>query len=215
MNRSGNIYGLTILSPILDDPTRATSHLCELRDYLARLPRDSSSPFAKLSSTHMARLVVMDDVVYVGAPACEEHLNSRYLVFETNFDGSLDAYLNRMANETGSFVEAVWGHCHGFPKTGQASDVVDYLRRCQIDTSFFFAAVAGKSVDDTLRALRTQSAVAAFIEKHQGKSAADLQHAFARFVEALQAAPPPERARTPLSAPFHVETKMNWAARHE
>ena len=35
----------------------------------------------------------MDDVVFVGTPAREEHLKSKYLVFETNFDGDLDAYL--------------------------------------------------------------------------------------------------------------------------
>ena len=37
--------------------------------------------------THLARLVVMDDMIYVGAPSCEEHLHSKYLVFESNCDG--------------------------------------------------------------------------------------------------------------------------------
>ena len=41
------------------------------------LPRDHRSPFAKISSTHLARLVVMDDVVFVGTPAREEHLKSQ------------------------------------------------------------------------------------------------------------------------------------------
>src|SRR5215469_16281947 len=98
-NQSGNVYGLTILSPILQDEKIETSHNCAIRMQLACLPRDEFSPFARLSSTHMARLVVMDDVVYVGAPSCEEHLGSQYLVCETNFDGDLDTYLRRMANE--------------------------------------------------------------------------------------------------------------------
>ena len=62
----------------------------------------------------------MDDVVFVGHPASEDHLKSRYLVFETNFDGDLDTYLRRMATETGEFVNAVWQHCVGFPGTGDA-----------------------------------------------------------------------------------------------
>ena len=89
-NQSGSVYGLTILSPILEDDTAAISHALIIRSYLASLPNDERSPFARVSSTHLARLVVMDDVVYVGRPACEEHLNSQYLVFESNFDGEDD-----------------------------------------------------------------------------------------------------------------------------
>ena len=92
-NQSGNVYGLTILSPIINGADGDVSHDCAIRDYLANLPRDHRSPFAKISSTHLARLVVMDDVVFVGTPAREEHLKSKYLVFETNFDGDLDTYL--------------------------------------------------------------------------------------------------------------------------
>src|SRR5690349_18998519 len=86
-NESGTTYGLTILSPILEDSRLDICHSMELRWYLSNLPRDHESPFAQISSTYLARLVVMDDVVFVGHPACEEHLKSRYLVFETNFDG--------------------------------------------------------------------------------------------------------------------------------
>src|ERR1700689_3757369 len=98
-NQSGQVYGLTILSPIIENDELDICHSLELRWDLSNLPRDHKSPFAQISSTYLARLVVMDDVVYVGAPACEEHLNSRYLIFETNFDGDLDAYLRRLAEE--------------------------------------------------------------------------------------------------------------------
>src|SRR6516165_3152748 len=106
-NRNGNVYGLTILSPIINDPAADVSHAVAIRMYLAGLARNESSPFAKVSSTHMARLTVMDDVVFVGHPAHEEHLKSRYLVFESNFDGEHDAYLTRMAREISEAVEAV------------------------------------------------------------------------------------------------------------
>ncbi len=100
-NVSGNTYGLTILSPIKEDNRLDICHSMEIRWYLSQLPRDHRSPFAQLSDTYLARLVVMDDVVFVGHPACEEHLKSRYLVFETNFDGDLNHYLTRMAQRNG------------------------------------------------------------------------------------------------------------------
>src|SRR5450755_1631901 len=66
-NQSGNVYGLTILSQIVNGADGDISHDCAIRDYLADLPRDHRSLFAKVSSTHLARLVVMDDVVFRAA----------------------------------------------------------------------------------------------------------------------------------------------------
>jgi hypothetical protein len=189
-NISGNTYGLTILSPIIEDDRLDICHSMELRWYLSQLPRDHRSPFAQISSTYLARLVVMDDVVFVGHPACEEHLNSRYLVFETNFDGDLDTYLRRMATETKEFVEEVWRHCVGFPGTHDVDLFIAYMKKCQIETTFFFADVNDQTVESTLEALKAQSALAHFMEKHQGKPAAELQRAFGEFMDRLRKAPP-------------------------
>jgi hypothetical protein len=195
-NQSGSVYGLTILSPIKDDPKSEVSHNLALRMYLAKLPRHQHSPFARVSSTHFARLVVMDDVVYVGMPACEEHLQSKYLVFESNFDGDLDTYLERMAVEIPETVDAVWQHCVGFPGVADVAAFKAYMKKCQVETTFFFADVNDKTVEQTLVALQTQSAVAAFIVKHQGAPPEELRLAFAHFIEKLNKAPTPAPAAT-------------------
>jgi hypothetical protein len=190
-NRSGNVYGLTTLSPILDDPAAEVSHAVALRTYLGKLARDEKSPFAKIDATHMARLVVMDDVVFVGYPAHEEHLKSKYLVFEANFDGDLDTYLRRMANETRDEVEAIWGHCTGYPGLNDAANFVTYMKSCQLTTTFYFADVNDKTVEETLRALEIQSGLATFIERNSEMSPAELQAAFAEFWKSVQVSPPP------------------------
>jgi len=190
-NQNGQVYGLTILSPIIEDESLDICHSMELRWYLAHLPRDRKSPFAQLSSTYLARLVVMDDVVYVGAPACEEHLKSRYLVFETNFDGDLDTYLTRMARETPEFVDSVWKHCVGYPGVSDTAAFIAYMKKCQIKTTFFFADVNNRTVEQTRKALQTQSALAHFIEKYQGKPAAEMQREFGALLQSLADAPLP------------------------
>jgi hypothetical protein len=193
-NQSGNVYGLTILSPIINGADGDVSHDCAIRDYLAGLPRDHRSPFARVSSTHMARLVVMDDVVFVGTPAREEHLQSKYLVFETNFDGDLDTYLTRMARDAAEEVHAVWRHCVGYPGVEDAAAFAAYMKKCQIETTFFFADVNNKTVQQTLRALKVQTGVAHFIEANQGKPAGELQTAFRQFLEKVRTAPEPQAA---------------------
>jgi hypothetical protein len=190
-NQSGQIYGLTILSPILEDDRLDICHATALRWFLASLPRDHTSPFARVSSTHFARLVVMDDVVFVGAPAREEHLKSRYLVFESNFDGDLDRYLTRMAVEIPEFADAAWKHCVGYPGVANPAAFAAYMKKCQIETTFFFADVNDKTVEQNLKALQVQSDIAHFIARNQGKPAAEIQKQFGVLLEQLEKAPVP------------------------
>ena len=190
-NKNGSVYGLTILSPIIDDNKATPSHDLQIRDYLAHLSTREESPFARAPGTHLARLVVMDDVIYVGAPSCEEHLKSKYLIFESNCDGDLDTYLSGLASAIPDHLDAVWKHCVGYPGAADHQAFINYMKACQLDTTFFFAAVNDKTVTETLRALKTQSAVADFIATHQGVDASRLQREFIEFVAHLKSQPIP------------------------
>jgi hypothetical protein len=192
-NQNGSIYGLTILSPIIDDAKATPSHDLQIRAYLAHLSTREESPFAVAPGTHLARLVVMDDVIYVGMPSCEEHLKSKYLVFESNCDGDLDTYLAGLAESIPSHLDAIWSHCVGYPKQGAVDRraFIAYMKACQLETTFYFAAVNDKSVPETLRALQTQTAVADFIAAHQGTNPATLQRDFIDFAARLKSLPAP------------------------
>ena len=191
-NQNGKLYGLTILSPIIDDESATPSHDLQIRNYLATLPTDQRSPFALAPGTHLARLVVMDDVIYVGSPAHEEHLKSKYLILESNCDGDLDTYLTGLATTVPHHLDAIWSHCVGYPGAANPQAFVAYMKACQLETTFFFAAVNDKSLPDTLRALQTQHAVADFIANHQGVEPARLQSDFKQFLADLRACPTPK-----------------------
>jgi hypothetical protein len=191
-NQNGSVYGLTILSPIIDDDKATPSHDLQIRKYLATLPTGPESPFAQAPGTHLARLVVMDDVIFVGSPAIEEHLQSKYLVFESNCDGDLDTYLGGLAEAVPEHLDAIWSHCIGYPGASNPQAFADYMKACQLETTLYFAAVNDKSVPVTLRALQTQRAVTDFIATHQGMEPARLQAEFLQFVSKLEAEPVPK-----------------------
>ena len=190
-NQNGSVYGLTLLCPILNDEHAPISHDLQIRKYLAELPTDERSPFALAPGTHLARLAVMDDVIYVGMPACEEHLRSKYLVFETNCDGDLESYMRGLAAAIPEYLDAIWTHCTGYPKVADLGKFLQYMKACQIETTFFFAAVNNKSVTETLVALQTQRAVAEFVADHQGMEPALVQQRFLAFLQVLRSAPCP------------------------
>jgi hypothetical protein len=190
-NQNGNLYGLTFLSPIIDDEKIPISHDLQIRKYLASLPTDERSPFATAPDTHLCRLVVMDDVIYVGSPACEEHLKSKYLVFETNCDADATGYLTGLATTIPHQLDAIWSHCVGYPGASNLQAYLAYMKACQLETTFFFAAVNDKSLPQSLRALQTQRAVADFVANHQGLPPAQLQSEFKQFLAELNSCPVP------------------------
>jgi hypothetical protein len=204
-DQNGSVYGLTILSPILNDERATPSHDLQIRKYLATLPTGEDSPFALAPGTHLARLVVMDDVIYVGAPAVEEHLTSKYLILETNCDYDLAEYIAGLAKAVPRHLDAIWSHCVGYPGAGDVNALVKYFQSCRIETTFFFAAVNDKSLPDTLKALQTQSWVADFIATHQGMEPKQLQAEFLQFAAELKAKPIPK--------PGAIKAGMGSAAR--
>ncbi|HEY4359058.1 MAG TPA: hypothetical protein VGN16_25150 [Acidobacteriaceae bacterium] len=208
---NGSVYGLTLLCPILNDPAAVPSHDLQIRAHLAQLSAGADSPFAIAPGTHLARLVVLDDVIYVGAPSCEEHLKSKYLIFESNCDGGRDSYLTGLAKAIPQELDTIWNHCAGYPEGGAAnlSAFLAYMKRCELDTTFFFAPVNDKTRTDTLVALRNKAYIANFISQHQGKPAVEIQQKMLALFAHLKSLPDPQPAAV------HVARRVATGGRNE
>jgi hypothetical protein len=185
-DRRVGIRALTILSPVIDDEQAWPSHVQQLRMLLRSQPRDTRSPFAAIPGTHTARLAILDDLPFVSLSAGFERLNSPYLIFEANVDMDSESYFTAMAERSREFVDSVWSHCNGYPGTDNLSDFIRYLSECQLETTWCFADVNDKSVNDTLRALNIQRSVMMFIGKNQGKTGRDLKRAFVEYMNEMR-----------------------------
>lgn len=203
-NRNGRQYGLTVMSPILMEPWHEglvesghRRHDTAVRAILRQLPTGPDSPFARIPETHMARWVVWDDVYFSGYPAREEHLKSSYLMLTSDFTGELDSYLDAMVREIPALLDEIYQHCVGYPGVGddgrsqeaRAAGFRDYVRRCQIKTTFLFSDYPQASVTEVLRALGTQRAFTRFFAATQGQPADELQRQFLEFADAMREAP--------------------------
>ena len=191
-NKFGDAYGLTVLIPVKHGAEGNRTYDKIIRDKLQAWPLDKDSPMALVPNTYLSRVFLLNDVFYEGAPAIEEHLNNKYLVFSSNFHGELDAYLTGMWDAIGDLLKGFLEHCVAFDTVKSATDFVSYIKRCQIKTSLFFSGSSDRPLAEQLKALYVKQAFIhfAYLSQHYryegSEGAKNLQAAFKRFTKIIQ-----------------------------
>jgi hypothetical protein len=168
-NTLGQMYALTVLTPIVADKT------ARLQSTLAALPQPS--PFARLSATHFARFVIVPNRSDDGQPAVGT-LPSPYLLFSATFDGRLTDYLDELCLALATEAEEIWGCCEGAPTPARGAALKTYLQHNQIPTGLFFAAYSDADVATVKAALDTRARMIALAIRSQQMPAEDLRQAF-------------------------------------
>jgi hypothetical protein len=195
-NQQGNAYALTTLCPILSgviaddplDPFAGQSYTAYVRDFLQGLQPHEDSPMAKVPGTYFCRFYLLTDLMYGGKPNSYDELMSNYLVFTANFHGPLDKYLEGMWNAAKESIEKIWKHCVGFAGVDTADKFIEYIKKCQVTTTFFFNGSNDESLAEQLKALYLKQELSRFAFQNQGKSPAELQRAFQEFVKRAEPA---------------------------
>ena len=190
-NKEGQSYAFAALSPIITGSTHGVIHAAELRSVLARLNQLAVSPFTRVPGTHFARWNVIDDMPQLGFPSGEDHLQSKYLMLEADFDGGRDFWIDGLMTAIPETISAVYRHCVGFPGVTSLADFRTYLVKCQLDTTLPFAPYGTESLETVLRALDAQRKFVGFVQATQGRSDLELRLAFTDFAKRLRAAPTP------------------------
>jgi hypothetical protein len=193
-NQSGKAYGLTLLCPIrhgvpgqcpdgLEGQTNAACVRYLLQDVM-RVSEDS--PMARVPNTYLSRFYILNDVPYQGYPSTLEHLKSHYLVFSVNFYGELDDYLKGMWKAIETEIRGLMHYCFGFEHVHDEASFIGYIRKCQVETTFFFVGSTDEPLEVQLKNLYLRQEFRAFVYENQGRSAAGIQAAFEQFVKRTQ-----------------------------
>lgn len=190
-DKSGQSYAFAAVTPIISGSTQGVIHTAELRSILARLNELENSPFERVPGTHFARWNVIDDMPQLGYPTEVDHLQSKYLMLETDFDGDRDVWIDSFATAMPDIINALYRHCVGYPGVADLAGFRGYLLKCQLHTTLDFAPYGPSSLDTVLRALDTQRKFVGFVHASQGRSSLALRVAFTDFMTRLEQAPTP------------------------
>lgn len=196
-NISGAAYALTTLCPIkkLDDNqqcgvlyTRAV--LQDLKTGAPSSQKKEVSPLASVPNTYLGRFFILNDAIFQNFPHGLDTLKSSYLVFTVNFHGELDAYLRGMYEAMKDEVFAIWKCCYGFEKVvaaekagNGAAAFVAYIKKCRMETTFFFNGSTDESLAEQLKSLYLKQEFSKFVFDHQGESAETIFSAFKQFIQ--------------------------------
>jgi hypothetical protein len=112
------------------------------------------------------------------------------LVFVCELHGDLDRYLHGMWENAQAMIKEVFEFCIGFEDIKNADEFAYYIKRCQVTTTFYFNGSNDESLQDQLKALYLKQEFAKFVRQHQGRTALELQQAFAAFVQRTQPSDP-------------------------
>jgi hypothetical protein len=209
VNKSGNAYGLTLLCPIKQGVPKEPSEGMEEQTYAAclryelqKISVNEKSPMSTVPNTYLCRFYILNDVPYQGKPSYLENLKSNYLVFSSNFYGDLEPYLEGMWKAVKDEVQAVLRHCVGFDSVNDSKGFIEYIKKCQVTTTFFFNGSTDESLAEQLKGLYLKQEFSQFAIDNQGKNAPELQKAFNAFIARVRPNDP-----TPTWKPgaYHLE----------
>jgi len=140
-------------------------------------------PFPSLTRLHFASLVVTEDKTY-----------GDYLVFENNFDGPLNDYLDELYRHAAVGLHRIYSCCVDYPATS-ASDrarTLAYLRQHIVRPNAYHIGNLGRSVERTKREDGLRDRVEAFLDgvvrqKSNDASVGGVRHKVQGFTRAFPA----------------------------
>ncbi|UFN47326.1 hypothetical protein LPC08_15000 [Roseomonas sp. OT10] len=141
----GRISALTAITTI--KPGEAPA----LRQALQRLTAAKGGLISSLGTIHMVRWVIFD--------------NDTRLLFATNFDGDVETYMRDFAERAPDGIDAIWGHCEGYPGARDYEKLRDYILGSAIETTGYYVAYPEATVADINKALDWKAKFETFLDQ--------------------------------------------------
>jgi hypothetical protein len=210
----GNVTALTTLSPVRPARQRRLGRRLLAISLVPLLGR----PLARLAFIHYASWTVIAAVPAADGSGARTPLESRYLLFESNYNGLPGDYFDAFADTLPHRLERLWGECLQFDETvldapGADGRVLapwafrDYIARNELEVLHYHAAYPEATVIDVRQAL-----AAADRRRRAGRSDRRLAATAPRVVP-LVIGPEPDagsalgRARGALVAQYRALTR--------
>jgi len=87
------------------------------------------------------------------------------LFFATNFDGDVEDYMRDFAERAPDGIDAIWGHCEGYPGARDYPKLRDYILGSAVETDGYYCAYPNSTVADINKALDWKGKLDTFLDQ--------------------------------------------------
>jgi hypothetical protein len=124
-----------------------------------------------LSFIHYARWVVVD---------------GDHLLFESNFNGTWDQYIDAFSEVVPLRMKAIWGSSHGFPGPVPVGPFKDYIRRHELRANHYWSAYPEATTTEIVSAGNVAAAFGRFRTRAAALEPAAFAAAWEEFLTEVQ-----------------------------
>ena len=155
--------------------------------FLGRV-RQIQRDLTALSFIHFARWVIIKrrEFPRVGPDQQPESLAYDYLLFESNFNGDWEKYIDAFSQVVPGGMDNIWRWSVKYPKSRPITPFLQYIRNCQYDTDHYYSAYPGASTNDIRGALLLRDRVDAFTRATATMTDEQFAAAYRRFTVDIQ-----------------------------
>lgn len=141
-----------------------------------------------LSFIHFARWVIIkrNQFPHFGDETFRETLHYDYLLFESNFNGDWEKYIDAFSQVVPGGMDNIWRWSVRYPMSVPISPFLNYIRNCQYDTDHYYSAYPGAATNDVRGALTLHAAVESLARRAAKLTPEQFAIEYARFTVQVQ-----------------------------
>lgn len=151
---------LSLLRPVLSWPPGGVGLQ---RLILGIGERRPPTTIRRLSFIHFARLAIIRRIPALGQPA--DDLRQPLLLFESNYNGSFDEYIDTFAATIPVKMMALWATSYGFPGVEPVTPLKRFIRANEFHVDHYYCAYPQATTAMVSAALRLKRRHLAFYER--------------------------------------------------
>lgn len=115
-----------------------------------------------------------------------ERLNHSYLLFESNFNGAWEQYIDAFSEVVALRMKAIWGTSLGFPGPLPVEPFKRYIRHNELVANHYFSAYPGATTTEIVSAARIQPAIEELARSCDGLDPDSFQAAYQSLLTNIQ-----------------------------
>jgi hypothetical protein len=138
-----------------------------------------------LSFIHYARWVVVRRLPSPTATDGDE-LHHAYLLFESNFNGTWDEYIDAFSEVVSLRMRAIWGSSYGFPGPLPVDPFKAYIRRNELVANHYWSAYPGATTTEIISSERLAAGIEGLRQRAESLEADEFRDAYVHLLTQYQ-----------------------------